>query len=146
MIKQYKMTSETDYRASGIPGRDHGVLMINRDTNGNEYACGIFETVTPDMTDITDEDVLQQVTEIYNELNKVPEVVSMRQARLALHKQGLLVSVSAAIEASSDEELKIEWEYATTIERNFPSLGTLVASLGMSSQDLDNLFRLAATI
>lgn len=146
MIKQYKMTSETDYRPSGIPGRDHGVLMISRDNNGNEYACGVFETITPDMTDITDTAVLQQVTEIYNEINKVPEVVSMRQARLALFKQGLLSTITTAIESSTDEELKIEWEYATTVRRDLPNLIALATSLGLTSDDLDNLFRLASTL
>ena len=70
----------------------------------------------------------------------VPAKISMRQARLVLNANGLLDTITNAINASSDEEMKIEWEYATEVERNWTSLVALTASLGMSSDDVDNLF------
>jgi hypothetical protein len=47
----------------------------------------------------------------------------MRQARLALLGAGLLDTVNAAIAAmpgAADDAARIEWEFATTIERSNP--------------------------
>jgi hypothetical protein len=67
--------------------------------------------------------------------------VTMRQARLALHRAGLLDQVDAAI---TDAEARIEWEYATTVERNSPLVQNLAAGLGLTEQQLDDLFTQAA--
>jgi hypothetical protein len=70
----------------------------------------------------------------------VPDVISMRQARLALLNAGLLTTVESAIANGTDEAMKIEWEYATEVRRDWESLITMATSLGMSELDLDNLF------
>jgi hypothetical protein len=70
----------------------------------------------------------------------------MRQARLALLQSGLLSLVDAAIASGTDEAMKIEWEYATTVERNWSSLITLTTDMGMTSEQLDDLFLLASTL
>lgn len=72
-------------------------------------------------------------------------VVTMRQARLALLEQGLLATVDGAIAASTDEELKIEWEYAMDVKRSWTSLIALATALGMTDTQLDDLFTLAAS-
>lgn len=69
--------------------------------------------------------------------------VTMRQARLALLQAGLLDQVDAAI---TDPASRIEWEYATTVERNSALVQSLSAGLGLSEQQLDDLFTLAATL
>lgn len=79
----------------------------------------------------------------------VPQVVSMRQARLALLSAGLLSKVSTAVQALPDaagDASRIEWEYAGTIQRNHSLVTTLGASLGLTTEQTDNLFRLAATL
>lgn len=80
---------------------------------------------------------------------KVPQSVTMRQARLALHAAGLLSSVDAAI-ASMQEPQKtaaqIEWEYASAVERNAGLVPAMAAALGMSEADIDDLFIVAATL
>jgi hypothetical protein len=75
-----------------------------------------------------------------------PSVVTMRQARLALLQSGLLSLVDTAIANGTDEAMKIEWEYATTVERNWSSLITLTAAMGMTSEQLDDLFLLASAL
>jgi len=74
-----------------------------------------------------------------------PTVVSMRQARLALLQAGLLTTVDAAIAAGSEAD-QITWEYATEVDRNSPLVVNLSASLGMTEQQLDDLFTLAASL
>lgn len=70
-------------------------------------------------------------------------VVTMRQARLALLEQGLLATVDTAIANSDDEALKIEWEYAMDVKRNWTSLVALAHALGITDEQLDALFTLA---
>jgi len=74
-----------------------------------------------------------------------PKVVTMRQARLALRELGLLNTIDIAITNGTDEDMKIEWEYATEVNRNWPSLVTMTELLGMSSSELDGLFLLASS-
>ena len=72
--------------------------------------------------------------------------VTMRQARLALLQSGLLATIETAITTGTDEAMKIEWEYATEVKRDWGSLVALTTALGMTSQELDNLFQLASTL
>lgn len=76
----------------------------------------------------------------------VPTVVSMRQARLALLEADLLSTIETAIQNGLDEAMKIEWEYATEVRRDWESLIAMATSLGMTDADLDNLFILAGTL
>ena len=76
------------------------------------------------------------------------QVVSMRQARLALLAAGHLGTVSAAIAAMtgpSGDAARIEWEFSNTVERNKPLVASMGTVLGMSESDLNNLF-LAASL
>jgi hypothetical protein len=73
----------------------------------------------------------------------VPKNVTMRQARLALLKNGLLDVVNSGI---TDPSAKIEWEYATEVERNNVLVTSLKSLLNLSEQDVDNLFILAAIL
>ena len=70
----------------------------------------------------------------------VPVVITMRQGRLALLNVGLLTTVTDAITGGTDEALKIEWEYATEMKRDWPSLVAMATALGMTEADIDNLF------
>lgn len=68
-----------------------------------------------------------------------------RQARLALASQGLYEAVQTTVVAISDQA-RIEWEYATTVERTSPLIDAMKGALGMTDEDLDNLFELAVTL
>jgi len=91
--------------------------------------------------------------EHYNELwnqelkARLPRVATARQIRLALLDVGLLDSVQNAF-ADLEEPLKtraqIEWEYATEIDKNSPLIQKLYPKLGLTEEQLDDLFVAAA--
>ena len=87
------------------------------------------------------EGVWQQVWAI--EPAPVPSSVSARQARLALLGAGLLGDVEAALNSLSSPEKEaalIEWEYATEIRRDSPLVVSVAVGLGLSCEQIDQLF------
>jgi hypothetical protein len=80
----------------------------------------------------------------------VPEVVTMRQGRLALLGAGYLDSVDSVIAQIPDEmqrkAAQIEWEYAITIDRNSQLVKALQQALGITDAMADSLFITAATL
>ena len=72
-------------------------------------------------------------------------VVSRAQARLALLAAGLLDDIEAAV-AEGDRATQIAWADATTFRRDSPTLSAIAAAIGMSDDDIDDLFRAAALI
>ena len=79
----------------------------------------------------------------------VPSVVTMRQARLALLGAGLLASVDAAIDglpSPQKEAARIEWEYATEVQRSSGLVPMMGVALGLDDAALDALFIAAAAL
>jgi hypothetical protein len=79
----------------------------------------------------------------------VPQSVTMRQGRLALLAIGKLDDVDAAINAMPEpqqSQSRIEWEYASTLDRNNPLVLSLGPALGLTESDIDNLFIEAAKL
>jgi len=80
----------------------------------------------------------------------IPQSVTMRQARLALLAAGMLDQVDTAIAAITDanqrKAVQIEWEYSQTVDRGHQWVATLSGSLGLTAQQLDDLFTQAATL
>lgn len=77
----------------------------------------------------------------------VPQTVSMRQARLALLQAGKLSAVNSAISSmpgAQGDAARIEWEFSSEVRRNQPLVTALTPVLGMTSEQLDQLFILAA--
>lgn len=77
------------------------------------------------------------------------QVVSMRQARLALLGAGLMAQVNAAIAAMpgvEGEAARIEWEFANEIARNSSLVSGLSSALGLTDAQLDQLFNTAAAL
>ena len=74
----------------------------------------------------------------------VPVEVLPRQFRRALRQTGLRDAVEAAV-AAADEETRDTWEYAVTIERDHPMLIAMATALDVTSEQLDELFRLSST-
>jgi hypothetical protein len=69
----------------------------------------------------------------------------MRQCRLVLLQQGLLETINSNV-SSLSEAAQIEWEYAAIVARNSPLVEALAAPLSLSEVQLDELFKLAATL
>lgn len=79
----------------------------------------------------------------------VPQSVTMRQARLALLQAGKLANVDAAIASlpsPQKEQAQIEWEFSSQVERNRDMTQMIGGALGFTSEQLDDLFVLAATL
>lgn len=77
-------------------------------------------------------------------LDKVA-VVSARQMRLALSQLGILGAVQAFVDAG-DEQTHISWEYATEFTKTHPLVVAAKVALNRTDEDIDNIFRLAATL
>lgn len=75
----------------------------------------------------------------------IPAAVSMRQARIALHRAGHLAAVQAAI-PSFGVEAEIEWEYATEVRRGSPLVAAMAALLAIDDAAMDALFIAASWI
>lgn len=75
----------------------------------------------------------------------VPPFITMAQARVVLHRAGLLSAVEAAV-AAAGGEVQIAWEYSQTVSRQSALIAALAPALGLSDATLDQLFRDAAVI
>lgn len=79
----------------------------------------------------------------------VPERVTMRQARLALLQAGVYGNIPAILDSFPLQQrvaAQIEWEYALFVSRNSTLVNTLGAALGLTQNQLDQLFITAASI
>ena len=79
-------------------------------------------------------------------LRTVPQSVSRFQARGALHLAGLLETVETAMATSTDKMAQLAWTDAQEFRRESPTILAISAALGMTDEQLDNLFTIAATI
>ena len=77
--------------------------------------------------------------------NPVPQQVTMRQARLELHKRALLDDVEAVITAAG-QAAQIQWEYASVVERSNPVIAIVQQQQGMTDAQINDLFREAAKL
>lgn len=79
----------------------------------------------------------------------VPQIVTMRQARLALLGAGLLDDVETALsgmDGAQGQAAKIEWEYSQEVHRSKPFVQMLGAAIGLTEAQVDELFIAAARI
>lgn len=128
------------------------IIQSNRivGTATDEYAGPEEYLVAPDNFDIsklTEYTLVEGVPIIPDP--GVPQEVTMRQARLALLKSellGLIAPTIAALPSPQKEEAEIEWEYAAIVQRNNGLVPTMGNALGLTEQQLDDMFILAATL
>jgi hypothetical protein len=110
-----------------------GTPVFNEETQQWEQAW--------DVRDFTEEEIAQNLAD-----RRVAMIVSPRQARLALLNAGLLSNIETAItslEEPTKSAVQIEWEYAVSIERNSSWVIAMTESLGMTPEDVDDLFEIA---
>lgn len=72
-----------------------------------------------------------------------PQSVTPLQARRALRQAGLIDQVNAA--AVTSPETKDAWEFASSVERSSVFVSALATALGLTDDQVDDLFRSAAT-
>ncbi len=76
---------------------------------------------------------------------EAPETVSAMRFRLALKGAGLYDAVKTAMEAENGAA-EIMWEYATEFYRHNAELVRMVGKMGVTDEQLDDLFRSAANL
>ena len=76
----------------------------------------------------------------------VPASVTRFQARAALAMAGLLDGVETAVAASPNLLARLAWADAQSFERQSPTIASLAAILGLSNEQIDELFQTAAEI
>lgn len=98
----------------------------------------------PDLVAITEQEVAVLTAP---PVAGVPQSVTRFQALAALHLAGHLPAVEAIMAAPEiDMVAKLAWANALSFERSSPLLNGLAGTLGLTSQDLDDLFTAAAGI
>ena len=75
----------------------------------------------------------------------VPATVSRMQAKLALNAAGRLDQVEAGV-ASASREVQLYWAEVSEIHRDHAILAQMTTALGLTSAQVDDLFRAAAQI
>lgn len=79
----------------------------------------------------------------------VPASVTMRQARIALHRAGLLSQVEATIAALPEPpriEAELEWNFSNEVQRYNGFVAQIAPLLGLNEAAIDQLFITAASI
>ncbi|GEM_PF-1666418 len=80
---------------------------------------------------------------------RVPQMVTMRQARQAMLFSGILSQVDALIAGMPGEEgesARIDWSHARDVKRDWPLIAALGPQMGLTEQQIDGLFIYAASI
>ena len=75
----------------------------------------------------------------------VPQIITIRQAKLALLAAGLLDDVDTAV-AAAPRAVQIEWEYAAEVHRSWPTLAAVQVIIGLTDEQVDNLFIAGAAL
>jgi hypothetical protein len=75
----------------------------------------------------------------------VPVEVTPWQMRRALNAAGLRATVEAAVSAQ-DQDTRDGWEFATTIRRDNALINAMAPALSLTSEQVDDLFRAAASL
>ena len=68
----------------------------------------------------------------------IPQVITMRQARLQLLEVGLLDDVEALV--ALDRKSQIEWEYASEVYKESPLIEAVKGALNLTDTQIDNMF------
>ncbi len=76
----------------------------------------------------------------------VPAFVGPLQIRRALRRIGEMGAVKTFMETSADDETVEAWEYASEFHRDDPLIASVQVALGKTDEEVDDLFRLAATL
>lgn len=131
----------------------HNILDVERCWSADELASAGLAVIQPAVIppgkvpvgqpSLVDDDGAPR--EVYVLEDEPVRPLTSRQLRLGLVLNGIsLSSVEAAIDAIEDETdrevARIEWEYATTFERTHPLVTQVGAALGLTPEQIDNMW------
>lgn len=80
----------------------------------------------------------KQTWELREILKEVPKSITPLQAKLQLLKLGLLDEVEALV--TGDRTSQLYWEYASVVERDNEILLMMANSIGLTSEQVDEMF------
>ena len=78
------------------------------------------------------------------QFSNIPQVITMRQARLQLLEVGLLDDVEALV--AIDRKSQIEWEYANEVYRQSPLIESIKGALSLTDKQIDDMFLKASKL
>lgn len=128
--------------------------VFGRWSRAEKAAIGIYEVVPDEVPEgkvavawalEMADGYVREVPELEDYVAPVPASVSPLQIRKALRQMELKAPIDDYI-ATQDEETQEAWEYAVQIDRDNPEIAAAAAELDKSEADIDDLFRLAATL
>lgn len=70
----------------------------------------------------------------------IPQQVPMWAVRTVLQNDNLFDQADALVKASTDNALRNVWEYGNFADRNSNAIATLSAALGLTSEQVDQMF------
>lgn len=138
--------------------KDHRGEVRYSTADGREITIdklGAIAEVAPGTTDIPQPEAPEGQKVIWTgtawgfEALPPPSSITMRQARLVLLGAGLLEAVNQAIlgmDGDMGVAARIEWEYATSIDRDNPLFAQLAGALNLEPEQIDDLFRAASRL
>lgn len=123
----------------------HWIIGGDESRYWSSASSSYVSTLPPDagVTRIDTEQDLSEVLAVYNlpgPIALVPAEVPMWSVRTVLQNDGLFDQAQALVEASTDNALKNVWEYGNVALRNSPSIIGLATQLGLTSEQLDQMF------
>lgn len=85
------------------------------------------------------------------EPDPVPQEISLRQFLMASDRSGLLATLeslktNAALPEQARRDIHFFLEYSNFIERNHPLIAALAPMVGVTSEQIDDLFRAASAL
>ena len=122
-----------------------------KDTKIVNVAIGADGWKHPDFETVPDPNSLAQIDGIWDGDNFLPPPlpepeplppvteITMRQCRLQLLASGLLDDVEEMI-TQADRAVQIEWEYSNTVRRDSALVNAIGNQLGLTEQEIDQLF------
>lgn len=111
-------------------------LSIPKDVKNRDYALALAEVDAGEA----------EIVAASPTPDPVPSRVTRFQARAALLEAGLLDDATAAVEASGDAFTKLAWAEASEWRRDSALVISMATAVGLTSAQIDDLFRTAATI
>lgn len=88
---------------------------------------------------------------VLNDPNRVPSEVTLRQFLMAADRSGLLATLEAlktaeGIPHQTRRDIHFFLEYSNFIERNHPLISQLAPVIGVTEEQIDDIFRLASSL
>lgn len=105
--------------------------------------------MTQEELDARIEEYIDDVQEIASSRDSVPSEVMLWQFRAALKLSNLYTQVQDAIAQLPESQrivIEEQIEYGNAIHRDHPTIKSMAASLGIGQSQVDDVFRLAASL